>query len=80
MFLRGGTNVRNELIKYVRRNSTIRIMYIDDSGKVTKRTVRVLKINSNTFTALCYLRGAKRTFKIDNLLAIVSANAERAVV
>ncbi len=79
MFSRRGTNLRNELIKYVRRNSTIRIMYIDDSGKVTKRTVGVLKINSSTFTAFCYLRGAKRTFKIDNLLAVVPVY-ERAVV
>ena len=71
--------MRNELIKYVKRSSTIRIMYMDDSGNVTKRTVRVLKINSSTFTAFCYLRGSRRTFKIDNLLAVVPVY-ERAVV
>lgn len=71
--------MRNELIKYVKRSSTVRIMYMDDSGNVTKRTVRMLKINNSTFTAFCYLRGARRTFKIDNLLAVVPV-IERAVV
>lgn len=72
--------MRNELIKCVRRSSTIRIMYMDDDGKVTKRTVRVLKINSTTLKAFCYLRGSRRTFKIDNLLAVVSVSSERVVV
>ncbi len=80
MKFKEGTNVRNELIKCARRSSTIRIMYMDDSGNVTKRTVKVLKINNSTFKAFCYLRGSRRTFKIDNLLAVVSVNNERAVV
>lgn len=63
--------MRNELIKYIKRSSTIKVKYIDDSGNVTKRTVRVLKVNSSTFTAFCYLRGSRRTFKLDNLLAVV---------
>ncbi|PXW88836.1 hypothetical protein DFR56_103342 [Pseudogracilibacillus auburnensis] len=71
--------MRNELIKYVKLNRTLQIMYMDDKSKVTKRTIRVLKINSATFTAYCYLRGARRTFKINNLLAIVPIK-ERAVV
>lgn len=72
--------MRNELIKCVKRSSTIRIMYMDDSGNVTKRTVKVIKINSTTFKAFCYLRGARRTFKIDNLLAVVSVANEKVVV
>ncbi len=72
--------MRNELMKCVRRSSVIRLMYMDESGNVTKRTVRVLKIKSDTLIAFCYLRGARRTFKIDHLLAIVSVQRERAVV
>ncbi len=73
--------MRNELIKWVRRSSTIRIMYMmDDSGNVTKRTVKVLNMNSCTFKVFCYLRGSRRTFRIDNLLAFVSVNNEKAVV
>ncbi len=71
--------MRNELLKYVKLNRTLQIMYMDDKGTVTKRTVRVLKINSATFTAYCYLRGSRRTFKINNLLAVVPTK-ERAVV
>lgn len=71
--------MRNELLSSVRRSSTIRVMYMGNSGHITKRTLKVLQINSNTFTAFCYLRGARRTFKIGNLLAIVSV-MERVVV
>lgn len=71
--------MRNELIKYVKRCPTLVIMYIDDKGNITKRTVRVLKMNSSTFTAYCYLRNARRTFKINNLLAIIPIT-ERAVI
>ncbi len=52
---------------------------MNDDGVVTKRTVRVLKINSTIFKTFCYMRGAQRTFKIDNLLAVVSIY-ERVVV
>ncbi|MBO1005241.1 transcriptional regulator [Pseudogracilibacillus auburnensis] len=71
--------MRNELIKYVKRCPTLVIMYMDDKGIITKRTVRVLKMNSSTFTAYCYLRNARRTFKINNLLAIIPIT-ERAVI
>ncbi len=71
--------MRNELLKYVKLSKTLQIMYMDDKGTVTKRTVRVLKINSSTFTAYCYLRESRRTFKFNNLLAVVPLK-ERAVV
>ena len=71
--------MRNELMKYVKLSRTLQIMYMDDKGKVTKRTVRVLKINSSTFTTFCYLRGSRRTFKFNNLLAVVPVK-EREVV
>ncbi|MFD2133085.1 transcriptional regulator [Pseudogracilibacillus auburnensis] len=71
--------MRNELIKYVKRCPTLVIMYMDDKGIITKRTVRVLKMNSSTFTAYCYLRNARRTFKINNLLAIIPIT-ERVVI
>lgn len=66
-------------MKCVKRSRTLVIMYMDDKGKVTKRTIRVLKINSTTFTAYCCLRNARRTFKTSNLLAVVP-KLEREVV
>ncbi len=71
--------MRNELIKCAKRSRLLQIVYMDDKGKVTKRTVRVIKINSGTFTCFCYLRRSRRTFKINNLLAIVP-KIERVVV
>lgn len=52
---------------------------MNDDGEVTKRTVRVIKINTTTFKTYCYMRGAQRTFKIDHLLAVVPVY-ERMVV
>ena len=71
--------MRNELIKYIKHKPTIRIIYIDDKGNVSKRLVRVIKINSSTFTAYCYLRGARRTFKFNNVLAVVPATERVAI-
>lgn len=71
--------MRNELLKYVKRSHTLQIMYIDDQGNITKRTVRVIKINRSTFTAYCYLRKSRRTFKINNLLAVVPVKKSVAV-
>jgi len=71
--------VRNELLRCCRCSNVIRIMYMNDDAVVTERTVRVLKINSTTFKTFCYMRGAQRTFRIDNLLAVVPIY-ERVVV
>lgn len=71
--------MRNEIMKYAKRNLTIKIMYIDDCENVTERMVKVIKLNSSTFTAYCHLRGFKRTFKFNNVLAVAPVR-ERAVV
>ena len=71
--------MRNELIKYIKRKPTIRIIYIDDKGNVTKRLVRVITINSSTFTAYCYLRNSRRTFKFNNVPAVVPATERVAI-
>lgn len=67
--------MRIELIKCAKRSGLLQIVYMDDKGKVTK----VIKINSSTFTCFCYLRRSRRTFKINNLLAVVP-KTERVVV
>lgn len=79
MKIQEGTTVRNELIKSVKLSRELQIMYMDDKGNITKRTVRVFKVSSSTFTAYCYLRGSRRTFKFNNLLAVVPV-LERMVI
>ncbi|HLQ95464.1 MAG TPA: transcriptional regulator [Pseudogracilibacillus sp.] len=71
--------MRNYIMKYAKITLKLQIMYISDSGKVTKRTVQLIKINSSTFTAYCFMRKARRTFKFSNVLAIVPVY-EREVV
>lgn len=49
----------------------LEMIYVSDAGKITKRRIKVLKINDNTFQAYCFLRRSRRTFKIDHILALV---------
>lgn len=45
------------------------LFYIDSSGEVTQRYVRVLKMNDNHILVYCHYRKSIRTLKIDNILA-----------
>lgn len=71
--------MRNELMKAAKRSNLLEVIYQSNSGKVTKRTVRIIKINGSTFTAYCFMRKARRTFVINNLLAVAPVS-ERVVV
>lgn len=52
-------------------NQVMDMIYMDSSGKITKRRVQVFRITGDSFQAYCFLRGSKRTFKVDNVLAAV---------
>ena len=45
------------------------MIYMKENREISKRKVKVLNVNKDTFEAYCFLRGAKRTFKICNVLA-----------
>lgn len=62
--------MKNSIIKVMKQNQIITMIYISKSGAITQRRVKILKLTNNTFTAYCYIRRAKRTFYIDNVLAI----------
>lgn len=69
------------LEKYFSRNQIIEMMYVSKTGEVSKRRVKVIKIQGDSFQAYCFKRNAKRTFLIDNVLAIVPViQKERTVV
>ena len=61
----------NQLIKSVRYNESLNMMYIANDGVISKRRVKVLQVNEDSFQAYCFLRRSKRTFRIDNVLALV---------
>ncbi|MBG9757120.1 MULTISPECIES: transcriptional regulator [Lysinibacillus] len=73
--------MREQLIKAMQRNQLVDIMYIAKNGSVTKRRVRVIKIVGDSFQAFCFTRQAKRSFIIQNILAVTPVfRKEREVV
>ncbi len=76
-----GTSVRNQLIKSMSYGESVDMMYIDAADVISKRRIQVLSVGEGTFQAYCHLRRAKRTFKIDNVLALVPViQRERMVI
>lgn len=73
--------MRISLMKCMERNQLVELMYMDYKGNISKRVVKLLKIQGDTFQGFCFKRNAKRTFIIENVLALVPIiHKERAVV
>lgn len=66
-----GTSVRICLIKSMRYNQPMDMMYMTNDGVVSQRRIKVLQMRGSCCIAYCYLRKSKRTFKIENMLALV---------
>ncbi|MFJ7737423.1 transcriptional regulator [Lysinibacillus sp. NPDC097287] len=62
--------MKEQLIKAIQRNQPINMIYVSKQGAISKRRVKIIKIGSDSFQAYCFTRRAKRTFIIDNVLAI----------
>ena len=72
--------MRNLLVKSMRYNESVDMMYMATNGKVTKRRINVVKVGDGAFQAYCHLRGAKRTFRIDHVLALVPVVQKESMV
>lgn len=73
--------MRNQLMKSMDLNTELNMMYLSKCGEISKRRVKVIQVGEGSFRAYCYLRGAKRTFTIDNVLALVPVvNKESRVI
>lgn len=59
------------LDKSIKRNQVLEMIYIDDSDQITKRRIKPFKSDKDLFAAYCFLRKSRRTFKFDNVLALV---------
>ena len=69
------------LEKYFSRNQIIEMMYLSKTGEMSKRRVKVINIQGDSFQAYCFKRNAKRTFLIENILALVPVvQEERGVI
>ncbi len=70
-----------QLIKAMRRDQLLNMMYMAKDGTVSKRRIKIIKIFGNSFQAYCFTRQAKRTFMIDSVLAVVPViHKDRSVV
>lgn len=58
-------------MKTMRNGQIGDIMYMAKDGTITKRRIKVLKLSSDSFQAYCFLRNTKRTFLINNVLALI---------
>lgn len=77
----GGINVKESLLKSMRYGKIVDVMYMAKSGEVTKRRIKVIKLQGDSIQAFCFLRNTKRTFLIDNVLALIPViKKERSVV
>lgn len=62
--------MKEQLIKAMQRNQVVNMMYIAKSREITKRRIKIINIVGDSFTAFCFTRYAKRTFMINNVLAV----------
>jgi len=62
-----------DLQRYLARRQPVDIVYIDRSGQLTQRRVRLLRVDANHVRAYCYERRAVRTFSLANILAALPA-------
>jgi len=63
--------VREQLIKSAKYNESLDMMYLAKDGSISKRRINVLQVGEVSFRAYCFLRKSRRTFTIDNVLALV---------
>lgn len=73
--------MRKILERAVKYGELLDMVYMAGDGKISRRRVRVLQVGESSFRAYCHLRGSRRTFVIDNVLALVPViTHERAVI
>ena len=80
MSLRRGTSVRKTLEKSVRYGEVLDMMYVANDGSITKRRIKVLQVGEVSFRAYCYLRKSKRTFTVENVLAVVPVTSKERMI
>ena len=73
--------MRINILKSMQLNQIVEMIYMNNNGEISKRRVKVLSVEDDTFKAYCFLRNTKRSFKVDNVLAFVPIiHKEREVV
>ena len=63
--------MRNDLVKYLHRGWFVELMYLSKTGEISKRKIKLLRVEEDILYAYCFKQNAKRSFRIDHVLAIV---------
>lgn len=61
--------MKEQLTKAMKLNYLLAVVYMDKSGKLTKRRIKVLKMHGEKIWVWDAGKRAKRTFLIDRVLA-----------
>ena len=72
--------MRNQLVRSVEHSEHLDMMYMAADGTISKRRISVLQVGEASFRAYCHLRKSKRTFTIDNILALVPVHKKERMV
>ena len=73
--------MREQCVKAMKYNQLMDVVYMDKAGKLTKRRIRVLKLNGEKMWIWDTAKQAKRTFLVHHVLACQPVlHKERAIL
>ncbi|WP_342538318.1 transcriptional regulator [Sporosarcina sp. FSL K6-1540] len=72
--------MRNQLVSSVEHSEHLDMMYMAAGGSISKRRISLQQVGEVSFRAYCHLRKSKRTFTIDNVLALVPVHKKERMV
>ncbi|GLY09613.1 hypothetical protein [Pseudobacillus badius] len=59
------------------KRTPLKIIYMNDYGKITERIITVIDFNETSIKAYCYWRKQPRTFSMKNILSVGSFKESR---
>jgi len=66
----GVIKMRSILLRALESGEKLEMIYIAKNNEMTHRTIKVLSVGFDSFTAFCYLRNKQRTFLMKNILSV----------
>ncbi|RKQ29665.1 hypothetical protein [Oceanobacillus halophilus] len=58
------------LLQSINQQKRLYIIYLSNTNQITKRMIRVIRINEDRVLAYCYFKQKFRIFKLENILAV----------
>lgn len=72
--------MRDIVKKAIQNNYLLDMIYLSEAGQMTKRRIKVFKMENECIYAFCFLRQSKRSFKMSNILALEPVYIKRGAV